>query len=249
MRIAIFSDIHANFEALTAVLKAYEEHDVQKYICLGDVVGYGADPNLCCDKIRETADLSVMGNHDAAVAGKMSYDYYYEACRLVLDQHHSVLTQENLQWLTQRPYSELHEYDGLTVGFSHGSPVRPQAFEYIFYMEHVKALLEHFDELPDVSFIGHSHLCKFFAIHKDTKEVFAVHASTFPIKPEYKYIINVGSVGQPRDNNNKSAFTIFDTSTRIFECKRVEYDIETAARKILQANQDKNFANRLWVGI
>ena len=96
MRIGIFSDVHANIEALTAVVDAFRSERIDKYVCIGDVVGYGASPNECCDLIRKLAAFTILGNHDAAVAGRMDYSYYYDAARQALDLHSRQLTPENL---------------------------------------------------------------------------------------------------------------------------------------------------------
>jgi predicted phosphodiesterase len=104
MRIGIFSDVHANIEAMTAVVDAFRTERIDKYVCIGDVVGYGASPNECCDLIRKLASFTILGNHDAAVAGRMDYSYYYDAARQALDLHSRQLTQENMVWLRNLPY-------------------------------------------------------------------------------------------------------------------------------------------------
>src|SRR3954453_13116208 len=110
MRIGIFSDTHANIEALEAVQRALTEEGVDKRVCLGDTVGYGASPNECCAIIRERAAHTILGNHDAAVAGRMDYSYYYHAARHALDLHARLLTSDNMQWLKELPY-EIREGD------------------------------------------------------------------------------------------------------------------------------------------
>src|SRR5258708_10269802 len=105
MRIGIFSDTHANIEALTSVLGALKAEEVDKLVCLGDTVGYGANPNECCDLVREHAAFTILGNHDAAVAGRMDYSYYYDAARQALDLHASLLSLDNLKWLKSLPYA------------------------------------------------------------------------------------------------------------------------------------------------
>jgi predicted phosphodiesterase len=247
MRLAIFSDIHANFEALGTVLGALEEQKVDKYVCLGDVVGYGANPDECCDLVRPLVDTIVLGNHDAAVAGRMDYNYYYEACRFVLDLHHSALNKTNSEWLKTLPYTASLEADGLKIGFSHGSPVNPENFDYVFSIEQAYKLLPFHKDLADVNFIGHSHLCKAFALEKN--DVHEIVAQDFVIRPGMKYIIGVGSVGQPRDYDNRAAYTIYDTEEKRFEYHRIEYDIEQAAMKIFNLKIDRNFGNRLFVGV
>src|SRR5881396_3883419 len=104
MRIGIFSDTHANLEALSAVVKAYEKERIDRFVCLGDTVGYGGSPNECCDVVRELVVATILGNHDAAVAGRMDYSYYYEAARHALDTHAQMLSTENMQWLRSLPY-------------------------------------------------------------------------------------------------------------------------------------------------
>src|SRR5688500_3460802 len=129
MRIAIFSDVHGNIEALEAVLKQFREiGGVDKYVCLGDIVGYGADPDECCTRIREIAEVTLLGNHDAAVAGRMDYSYYYDAAREALDWCVHRLTPENMAWLKSLPYKHRIGH----VELSHGSPIQPEDYDYIF---------------------------------------------------------------------------------------------------------------------
>jgi diadenosine tetraphosphatase ApaH/serine/threonine PP2A family protein phosphatase len=243
MRIGIFSDTHANFEALSAVVKAYEKEKIDRYICLGDTVGYGGSPNECCDVVRNLVEFTILGNHDAAVAGRMDYSYYYDAAKQALDYHAESLSKENMDWLKSLPYSR-REGD---LYFCHGSPVNLEEFEYIFAPEQAAQCLPILDQLGDVTFIGHSHLCKAFALTKN--DVFEVIAQKFVIRPGHKYIVSVGSVGQPRDYDNRASYTIFDTVEKTFEFKRVAYDIEAAANKIYGAELERNFGNRLFLGV
>jgi diadenosine tetraphosphatase ApaH/serine/threonine PP2A family protein phosphatase len=243
MRIGIFSDIHANIEALSAVLEAYKSERIDKYICLGDTVGYGASPNECCDLVRQVAAFTILGNHDAAVAGRMDYSYYYDAARQALDMHAGCLSKENMDWLRALPYQRR---DGVLY-YCHGSPLNLEEFEYIFAPEQAARCQTIWDELGEVTFIGHSHLCKSFALTRD--EVFEVVAPKFVIRPGHKYIVSVGSVGQPRDYDNRASYTVFDTDEKTFEFKRVAYDIESAANKIYDAELERNFGNRLFLGV
>ena len=243
MRYGIFSDTHANIEALDAVIAAFEAERIDRYVCLGDTVGYGASPNECCDKIRGIAAFTILGNHDAAVAGRMDYSYYYDAARNALDMHANQLTPANMQWLKDLPY-EVREKD---LTFCHGSPVNLEDFEYIFSTEQAARCLPFWDQLADVTFVGHSHLCKAFALTK--AEVFEVVATKFEIRPDHRYIVSVGSVGQPRDYDPRASYTIYDTDERTFEFRRVSYDIDAAAQKILGSQLERNFANRLFLGV
>jgi len=245
MRLGIFSDVHANIEALSAVMEAYQAEDIDIYYCLGDVVGYGASPNECADLVRETADVTILGNHDAAVAGRMDYSYYYEAARNALDLHASVLSQENMAWLKALPYK--HQLREVGVDLCHGSPLRLEEFEYIFAPEQARECLSIWEELADITLIGHSHLCKVFALRPG--EVEELPARRFKLRKGYKYIVSVGSVGQPRDYDNRASYTVFNSEEREFDFKRVEYDIESAATKIFQSNLERNFGHRLFIGV
>jgi putative phosphoesterase len=243
MKIGIFSDTHANLEALTAVLEAFGNESVDKLVCLGDTVGYGANPNECCDLVRRVAAFTILGNHDAAVAGRMDYSYYYDAARQALDLHAAQLTVENKRWLQSLPY-EVREGH---ISFCHGSPVNIEEFEYIFAPEQAARCLPEWAHLADVTFIGHSHLCKSFALVPD--DVHEVVAQRFELRAGHKYIISVGSVGQPRDYDNRASYTIYDSDARVFEFKRVSYDIDAAAQKIFSAKLERNFGNRLFIGV
>lgn len=245
MRIAVLSDIHANYEALSAVLQVLDGESIDIYYCLGDTVGYGGSPNECCDIIRRLAKHTILGNHDAAVAGRMDYSYYYEAARHALDTHAQMISRENMEWLKGLPYKVRLEEFG--VDLCHGSPVRLEEFEYIFAPEQARECLPMYPELGQLTLIGHSHLCKVFALTADNVEELA--PVDFTLAPNRKYIVSIGSVGQPRDYDNRASFVIFDTEARRFEFRRVEYDIETAADKVLRIRLERNFAHRLFIGV
>ena len=245
MRLGIFSDVHANFEALSAVLESYRKERIDVYYCLGDTVGYGGSPNECSDLVRELARVTILGNHDAAVSGRMDYSYYYEAARHALDAHAAVLSNENMAWLKGLPYE--HRLDESGVLLCHGSPVRLEEFEYIFAPEQAREYLAIYDRIGHITMIGHSHLCKVFALTRTAVE--ELPSADFVLEPDKKYIVSVGSVGQPRDFDNRASYTVFDTETRRFEFKRVEYDIELAADKVLRGRLERNFAHRLFIGV
>ena len=245
MRLGILSDIHANYEALCAVFTAFESENIDVFYCLGDTVGYGGSPNECADIVRSKAHLTILGNHDAAVAGRMDYSYYYEAARHALDTHAGMLTAENMRWLKSLPYME--KLTDINVHLCHGSPVRLEEFEYIFAPEQARECLDIFDELGHLTLIGHSHLCKVFALTESSVE--ELPDVDFGLEPDQKYIVSVGSVGQPRDGDNRASYTIYDSDTKTFHFRRVEYDIESAAEKVLRLKLERNFAYRLFIGV
>ncbi len=244
MRYAILSDVHGNMEALEAVLSRFSEMgDIDAYYCLGDIVGYGADPDACCTRLRELTEVTLLGNHDAAVAGRMDYSYYYDAAREALDWCRSELSSENMAWLKGLPYTHrLGE-----VELSHGSPWRPEEYDYIFALDQAREVLKQKEDLADVTFIGHSHLTKVFALTKDN--ALDVVAPRFTLKPDMRYIVTVGSVGQPRDYDPRACAGLYDTEARRFEYVRVEYDIEAQRQKITNAGLAHNFGTRLLLGI
>ena len=245
MRYGILSDTHANIEALEVVLKAYESERIDKYVCLGDTVGYGANPNEACTMMRAKVAQAVLGNHDAAVAGRMDYSYYYYAARHALDKHAQALAPENMEWLKSLPY----EYRENDILFCHGSPISIQEFDYIFARDQAAQCLSIWDQLPQLTVIGHSHLCKAFAVNPAYSGAQEVVTLKFQLRPGWKYIVSVGSVGQPRDFDPRASYTVFDTETKTFEFKRVEYDTKAAAGKILASDLEPNFGTRLFLGI
>jgi len=244
MRIAILSDVHANLEALTEVERTIAERGVDLVASLGDVVGYGASPNECCEVLRRIARVALLGNHDAAVTGRMDYAFYYDAARHALDWTAGVLQPEHRAWLSGLPYSGRVG----DVGFSHGSPLHPEAYDYILASEQAAELIPVVDDLPGVTFIGHSHLTKVFALQAGS-EVIEVSGRKFRLRPGYKYVVTVGAVGQPRDYDNRACFVIHDTVERTVEYVRVPYDIETSAQRIFAAKVAANFGRRLFLGI
>jgi predicted phosphodiesterase len=245
MRLGIFSDVHANYEALSAVLEAYRQERIDAFYCLGDTVGYGGSPNECADIVRGLAKRTILGNHDAAVSGRMDYSYYYEAARHALDAHANMITDENMEWLRSLPYQ--HMLDEEQVLLCHGSPVRLEEFEYIFAPEQARECLSIYDQIGHLTLIGHSHLCKVFALTRTGVE--ELPSMDFELEEDKKYIVSVGSVGQPRDRDNRASYTVYDTEAKRFEFKRIEYDIELAADKVLRAKLERNFAHRLFIGV
>ncbi len=243
MRIGVISDIHANYDALSAVMRVLDQEGYDYLACLGDVVGYGAQPNKCCDLLRKKADVTVLGNHDAAVCGRMDYSYYRAAARQALDWHSERLSADNMLWLQTLPYiSRLGD-----LAFCHGSPLALEDFEYIFVLDQMRNVVEAHEDQAAVTFIGHSHLCKCFVY--DGTKADEVLRTRFPLDAGRKYIITAGSVGQPRDYDPRACACIYDTEARRFEYFRVPYDVEAAARRIFEADLSAAFGKRLFLGV
>ncbi len=248
MRIALFSDVHSNIDALEVVLRAYEALEIDEYVCLGDVVGYGAAPEACCDAVRPLVKACILGNHDAAVSGRMDYAYYYEAARSALDHHASLLSDENSEWLQSLPYN----FDEESWCYSHGSPISAENFDYVFNPAQAAGLLVHWEELRQITFIGHSHLTKSFALHPPGtfNRIEEMFGPKVMFQPKSKYVVTVGSVGQPRDNDARACFTVFDTDEMSLTYHRADYDVAAAARRIFECDElAPDFGKRLFLGI
>lgn len=242
MRTCILTDIHGNLEALEAVLEEAAASNVDRYVCLGDTIGYGADPNACCDLVREKCQFTVLGNHDAAVAGRMDYSYYYAAARDVLDWTLRSLRPENLAWLQGLDYAHPEG----RVMFCHGSPRDPAAFEYVFALEQAEDLVERAESLPHLTFIGHSHLPRAFLLIPTIEDIWRERLT---IDDDKTYICSIGSCGQPRDYDPRACFGIWDDATREIEFRRAVYDVEKTAAKILSTGLSPHFARRLLHGV
>ena len=244
MRIAVFSDVHSNLEALQQVIAFYEDQQIDIYVCLGDVVGYGPNPNECCDIVRKIAKHTILGNHDAAVSDRMDYGYYYDAAKNALNWHKSKITPDNYEWLRTLDYRV--DDEGLT--FCHGSPRNLEEFDYIFTAAQAETLLEEWDALGRVTFIGHSHLTKAFCLDK-SKGAEEVHPPIIQLDEGCKYVVTVGSVGQPRDNDNRACCTIYDSEANTITYHRLRYDVRRVAKKIFESELSSDFGKRLFFGV
>jgi diadenosine tetraphosphatase ApaH/serine/threonine PP2A family protein phosphatase len=245
MRLGIFSDVHANLEALQAVLKAYQELRIDQYICLGDIVGYGANPDECCRLVRSLTDMVVMGNHDAACCGRLSPEWFNPAARTAVLAHQQWLDVAHIAWLSRLPYRiELKD-----MWFCHGSPLRPEEFPYIVDEYDVEAIALHLPGRLPLVFVGHTHRGTAFTYHERPRlEIWEDARQAVKVLPENRYIFNVGSVGQPRDGDWRASFAVFDTETYTFELRRTEYDVDTASEKIERLGLPTSLSERLFLG-
>ena len=237
---AIISDVHSNLEALERVLKEIDRFRANKTICLGDIVGYGANPNECVDIIKERNVESIIGNHDIVACGKKEpYDFNPVARAAVLWTR-KMLTSENREFLNNLPDMKLVD-DFLIV---HGAVSDPDLYIFSSYEARMefKLMKKH-----NVCFFGHTHVRTYYVLVNDDIRQFFDHE--FKIEPKAKYLINPGSVGQPRDRDPRSSFLIYDSKEGYVKYIRLEYDIGTAQKKIIDVGLDRRLADRLSLGM
>jgi len=241
MRFAIISDIHANLEALVAVLEDIDRLELDGVLCLGDVVGYGPNPAECIDAVKSVSLFTLAGNHDFAVVGKANVEDFNPYAREAVLWTRSKLKQSDRSFLSSLPLTRSE----LGAFFVHGSPYQPAEWNYVLSLFEARRAFAEFEE--PICFIGHSHAP--LVIEMDQDESMTVLDPTLVAFEEGKrYIVNVGSVGQPRDGNPDAAYGVWDTDENQFELRRVAYDLHTTQRKILEAGLPEFLAWRLAVG-
>lgn len=241
MRYGIFADIHSNLEALEAVLEAYKKETIDKYLCLGDVVGYATNPKECINKIRALAMITVAGNHDWGSVSLLSADYFNPEARQAISWTKDNLDNEDKYFLESLKLT----YKNDTLTLVHGTLNDPQDFNYMtddFSALDTFRLLE-----TNICFIAHTHVAGEFIKDKSDNAYYCLD-SQVKIKNGNKYIINVGSVGQPRDGNPCACYCVYDTDKKEVQIKRVSYDIKTARNKIIEAGLPHLLGDRLAVG-
>jgi len=238
--IAVLSDIHGNLEALDAVLEDARRENDETLICLGDVVGYGADPNVCVERVTDQMKATVLGNHDAAARDLSQADSFNEVAREAIRWTQEQLTAENLARLNALPLEHVQD----RARFVHASPDDPPAWHYILTEQEA---WNAFQACPEpVCFVGHSHVPLRVLLNGGRLEV--LDGPVLQLRPGVRALVNVGSVGQPRDGDWRAAYALFDPARGRVVARRVEYDLQTASTKILKAGLPEILARRLAQG-
>ena len=240
MKYVIFADVHSNLEAFNAAVRTFPAGDDTSLVFAGDIVGYGANPNECMELFISLNPESVLGNHDAAVIDKTDVTNFneYAAGAVLWTKDH--LTQQNKDYLRALPL--VREEKLFTV--CHGTLHNPESFTYM--MSGADAM--HTFELmkTKICFVAHSHIPGIFTFRDG--QVYKSFKEKLVLKKEEKYIINVGSIGQPRDNDNRSSYCTYDPDKDEVKFHRVEYDIKIARKKIINAGLPPILGDRLLVG-
>ncbi len=228
MKYAVISDIHSNFEALTKVLRDIHKRHINEIICLGDVVGYGANPDEVAEVVRSEVRYAVRGNHDDALYDEGTYSMINPYARAAVDYSREVLSAENGEWLKGLPLT--HKLDDVLL--VHSSPSDPHEWKYVVTEADARVELSSFEE--KICLIGHTHVPVIFRRKTGSTTV--------------RELINVGSVGQPRDGDSRASYGIIDTADFTYENFRVEYDCRMAGNKIIAAGLPPFLAERLQKG-
>jgi predicted phosphodiesterase len=250
VRILLLSDIHANLEALDAVLAAAPSHDL--VVNLGDIVGYGASPNEVAVRSRELGKTFVRGNHDKAATGLMDLNDFNPMASAAAIWTRNELTPENLEWLKALPHGPVSVPDLPQVQLVHGSPNDED--EYVVSIGDALAPL--IALTVPLTFFGHTHLQGgFFAngsaadgFRPEYRTVGRAESIPLQLKPATRYLINPGSVGQPRDGDWRAAFALFDTDAQIVNFHRAPYNLKAAQDRIFAAKLPPRLATRLAAG-
>jgi len=239
MRLAILSDIHANLEALEAVLADGRERRCTQFICLGDMVGYNADPRECLDRVRELDCPVVKGNHDEEATLSTSSEHFNELAERAIEWTRNTLPEPDKEWLRGLPLQK-RVHDCTIV---HATLDTPGQWGYVF--SNLDAAASFTYQRTAVCFFGHTHVPMVFVRDQGVRQQRSEHVR---IEPGKKYFINVGSVGQPRDGNWRAAYCIYDIANNVVELVRVKYDVATAQKKILKAGLPQLLAERIAIG-
>ena len=240
MRYAILSDIHANIEALDAVL-ADLPHRADGILCLGDTVGYGADPLVCVERVAERAQAVVGGNHELGVAERLDLEWFNPYARAAAEWTRERLDDDHRAYLAALPL--VAEIADATL--VHASPAEPDAWEYLISAEDGLAAFAHFQ--TRWCFVGHSHVPGVWSLGSSGPD-FRPGAQDVRAERGRRYLVNVGSVGQPRDRDARAAYAVWDTDSGAVSIRRVGYDVEGARAKIVRAGLPRFLADRLAAG-
>jgi diadenosine tetraphosphatase ApaH/serine/threonine PP2A family protein phosphatase len=235
---AIISDIHANLEALEATGSEIDRIGPDKVLCLGDVVGYGASPGECIEITRKLASTTIAGNHDFGVTGMTDITYFNQYAREAIVWTAKTLDEQGLEFLRQLPLSHVERERFRIV---HATPQDPGKWNYIF--THQQAMEEFAAFTEQICFIGHSHQPCIFELMD--AETIIMNSDNVRIRDGRRYIVNVGSVGQPRDSDPRACLCVYDDQEGEITIRRIAYDIEQAQAKIKEAGLPPVLANRL----
>ena len=244
MRYGILGDIHGNLTALETVLDLLSREKIDQVISVGDIVGYGAAPRECIALVREAGAAVVMGNHDAACIDRLDMVYFNAYARDAVLWTKTVLADDDRAWLGALPLARHFEH----CSVAHGTLHRPELFDYIQSPQDADPSL---DEMPlPVCFVGHTHVpVTLMRLHEHPGRTAYTTDSEIDVREAHRALVNVGSVGQPRDEDPRTAYAVYDTEQERVWIRRVDYDIHREASRIRDAGLPTMLADRLFLGV
>lgn len=233
--------MHSNLEALEGVVANLKKEGVDNFIFLGDIVGYASNPSECISITRELAYFCVAGNHDWGCAGKFSLDYFNSEAKEAIEWTVPRLNSQELNFLSDLKLVIVTDEFTLV----HSTLYRPERFGYIFDSREASFSFSRLK--TPLCFLGHTHVPVIF-VQDRSNQIYCVRNNHIFIKEDLRYIVNVGSVGQPRDGNPCSSYCIYDTDSKLIQLKRVSYNVALAHRKIIDSGLPSVLADRLLRG-
>lgn len=243
MKYAIISDVHSNLEAFQKVIDEVKKDKVDKYLFVGDIVGYGANPCECIEELKKLKCVAVAGNHDYGAVELSSIDNFNSYAKEAIQWTMNKLSKKDKEFLQKLPL--VQTIDNITL--VHSTLQNPEKWEYVRSTFQAHKSIE--IQKTSLLFAGHSHVPITFCEQSEIKGSIKFSKEIrIKIEDGYKYFINVGSVGQPRDGNPKACYAIYDKDNKIVEIRRMEYDIKKAQEKILEAGLPNRLAERLEFG-
>jgi predicted phosphodiesterase len=238
MRSAIISDIHGNLPALKAVLERLTQENCDQIICLGDIVGYGPYPNECIELVKRNCRQSLIGNHDHAVLGLTSTESFNIYAKMAIDWTMAELMPVARDYLKSLPFSIAES----NVLYVHATPCEPEGWNYLLSTYDAQDNLKCFEQ--QVCFVGHSHVPVIFE-QQETGNCKIIHTNSVALGENNRYVINVGSVGQPRDGKPSAAFGIYDSENNEYQFLRQEYDVSKTQKAMMDNDLPYFLVDRL----
>ncbi len=242
MRYGIVSDIHSNIDALSEVLTILKKSSIDQYLCLGDIIDYGADPSPCVELVKSLNPIAVVGNHEWAFFHPEIIDSFNKYAKKSIVWTVAQVSVSQKKYLNSLPLTQEKENFILV----HSSLEEPEKFNYVFSL---RDLQMNFQLLKKkICFFGHSHIPGIYVYNPEERKVEILPETEVKFENGKKYLVNVGSVGQPRDRNPAASFAIYDTEKEIFGIKRCFYDVKKAQEKIIRTGLPQFLAKRLALG-
>ncbi|MFP4013838.1 MAG: metallophosphoesterase family protein [Chitinispirillaceae bacterium] len=242
MRFAFISDIHANLEALESVIKDIDQKNIDEIICLGDVVGYGANPNECVELVSKRCPVILLGNHDAAAVELLTTQHFNIHAKIAIEWTSATLSSQNRSLLASLPVKKTKDIMTLV----HATPYEPNMWYYITSLEEAAFNFQFFNNR--ICLVGHTHIPMIIVLEGEEIFVHQEKSIDYRDRSGVRLLVNIGSVGQPRDRDPRSSYGILDTEKGMFELQRVSYDYAKTQAKMKKIRMPEFLVNRLAEG-